>query len=117
MLECRRPHAGPGLCVLKNASYGTAECGLDGDERILLFTDGLIEAGDPDGEIFGEKRLLQAVEKHAALDVAELVEAVCAEAAEFSQGAPFEDDLCVVAVDVMHRPAAVESEDLAVALS
>lgn len=116
LLECRRPHAGPGLCVINNAIYGTAERELDDDDRILLFTDGLIEAGDPDGEIFGEKRLQQAVEKHAALDVADLVEAVCAEAAAFSQGAPFENDVCVVASDVMRRPAPAETPDLAAAL-
>lgn len=114
LLECRRPHAGPGLCVLNNASYGTAECALDGDERILLFTDGLIEAADPDGEIFGEMRLKDCVAKHAALDVAALVEAVCAEAAAFSHGAPFEDDVCVVALDVTRRQAPVEPPDPAV---
>lgn len=117
LLECRRPHAGPGLCVLKTATYGTAECELDGDDRILLFTDGLIEAADPGGEIFGERRLQDAVAKHAALDVAALVEALCAEAAAFSQGAPFEDDVCVVALDVTRRPAPVKSEHLAMAIS
>ncbi len=104
-LECSRPLAGPGLCVFKDAVYGTAEADLTGDDTILLFTDGLTEASDPEGELFGDERLQETVRKHADLEVTALVEEVFAEAERFLQGGEFEDDVCIVALNVVRVDA------------
>jgi phosphoserine phosphatase RsbU/P len=107
-LECRRPVAGPGLCVFKEAVYGTAEAELGGDDTILLFTDGLIEASDPEGELFGTERLEECVGKCAALGAPALVDAVFGAAVEFLAGGGFDDDVCLVALDVVQRKSAVD---------
>lgn len=43
--------------LLPTASYTSASCTLQPGERILLATDGLVEAEDSAGEAFGEERL------------------------------------------------------------
>lgn len=99
VLECRKPFAGPGLCVFEGARYGTAEAALDEDDVVLMFTDGLIEASVEGGEPFGVEGVSESLLKHAGLGLNGLVEGVVRDAAEFVQGTPFEDDLCVVGVN------------------
>jgi serine phosphatase RsbU (regulator of sigma subunit) len=45
--------------LLEGASYASARCTLQPGERILLATDGLVEAEDSAGEAFGEEKLSQ----------------------------------------------------------
>jgi len=68
---------------------------------------GLTEAGDPDGELYGTERLQEAMRQHAALDMTALVEAVLGDARQFAQGSPFEDDVCLAALNVVLRGAPV----------
>jgi sigma-B regulation protein RsbU (phosphoserine phosphatase) len=51
---------GPVLGVLSEAEYEQASIPLNAGDRIILFTDGLTEARNADGEEFGEERLLAA---------------------------------------------------------
>jgi phosphoserine phosphatase RsbU/P len=97
--------AGPGLCVFKDATYGTAEATLESDDVILLFTDGLIEASDAEGELFGTERLEDALRRHADRDIVSIVEGILAEAEQFTGGQPFEDDVCVVGVNAVAHQA------------
>ena len=48
------------LGVLPNWSYKDSEMPLDAGDRLLLFTDGITEAANPQAEEFGEERLVQA---------------------------------------------------------
>lgn len=43
-----------------------AEHHLQPDDRLLLYTDGVVEARDADGKLFGVPRLLDLAERHAA---------------------------------------------------
>jgi len=95
-LVCERPLAGPGLCLVEDAKYGTAETPLDGDDAIVLFTDGVIEAGNPEGRMFGSDRLLGTVRHHAGLDIPDLVDAIFHEVEGFANSEPLEDDVCIV---------------------
>ncbi len=51
---------GPVLGVLADADYEQASIPLNAGDRIILFTDGLTEARNDEGEEFGEERLLAA---------------------------------------------------------
>ncbi len=101
IMECRRPFSGPGLCVFENARYGTAEMSLGDDDIILMFTDGLIEAAEGDGEPFGTEGLREGMLRHADAGVDELVGEIFAAAGQFVHGTPFEDDLCLVGVNFL----------------
>jgi serine phosphatase RsbU (regulator of sigma subunit) len=106
IMECRRPLSGPGLCVFESARYGTAELPLSDDDVILMFTDGLIEAAEGEGEPFGVEGLQQVMLRHADLGVDELVGEIFGAAGQFVHGTPFEDDLCLVGINFLTpRPA------------
>jgi hypothetical protein len=41
-------------------------CELEPDDAVLLYTDGVVEARTPDGELFGLERLADLLEREAA---------------------------------------------------
>jgi serine phosphatase RsbU (regulator of sigma subunit) len=65
-------------------------------DAVLLYTDGVTEARNGEGEEFGEDRLLEAARQHRELSVPELLAAVADEARRFS---PHEqsDDITLIA--------------------
>ena len=56
--------------LISGASYSSAEYTLKPGDRILLTTDGLVEAEDVSGEAFGESRLSEIAHRdlNAILD-------------------------------------------------
>jgi serine phosphatase RsbU (regulator of sigma subunit) len=69
--------------------------------RLLLYSDGLVEARDADETPFGHERLREALEEHRADDGPELVRALLAELDRHLAGQPLADDLTIVLVE--HR--------------
>ena len=87
---------GPALGVLPDAVYGQQGFSLGQDEMVVLFTDGVVEARDRKGEIFGFERLKQALARHANSGPASLVEGVIRAVDRFSLGPDGRDDLTMV---------------------
>lgn len=54
--------SGPPLCVLDEFSYVAEESALAPGDVVLLFTDGLTEARNSAGELYGAERLLAAMQ-------------------------------------------------------
>ena len=71
---------------------------VDGD-RLILFTDGVTEAPDAEGEEFGEQRLLEILQDSRALGAAQIQTSVLARVALFS-GDKFQDDATLVVLAV-----------------
>ncbi|MBP7148496.1 MAG: SpoIIE family protein phosphatase [Acidobacteria bacterium] len=63
---------------------------------LLLFSDGVSESMDADGELFGEQRLVETVVRHAGAPADELPELIMAEVAQFTGRAPQADDLTLI---------------------
>ena len=53
------------LGLMPGMSYEEKEIVLDAGQRVLFYTDGLVEAHDPKGEMFGFPRLRALVAEHA----------------------------------------------------
>lgn len=115
IMECRRPLSGPGLCVFESARYGTAEIPLTDDDVIPMFTDGLIEAAEPDSEPFGVEGLREVMQRHADRDVQDLVGEIHDTAEKFVHGALFEDDLCLVAINFLIPQVGANTQSLELA--
>ncbi|MCC7117011.1 MAG: GAF domain-containing protein [Anaerolineales bacterium] len=71
---------------------------LDVDDLLLLYTDGVTESFSPDGELFGEERLLAALQNQHAQTAEEVVGAVEACLNNFSDPLPPADDLTMLAL-------------------
>jgi chemotaxis family two-component system sensor kinase Cph1 len=82
---------GPALGMLPGAAYGTAELRLRGDDRLVLFSDGLVELRGPD---LGERlQQLLDVAVTAPRDADALLDALLERLAP-----PDADDVTVVAI-------------------
>src|SRR6516165_1419421 len=66
-------------------------------DAILLYTDGVTEALNGEGEEFGEKRLLEATRQHRRLPLPELLVAVADQARRFSPHEQTDDITLIVA--------------------
>jgi len=66
-------------------------------DAVLLYTDGVTEALNGEGEEFGEKRLLEATRQHRELSLPELLVAVADQARRFSLHEQTDDITLIVA--------------------
>jgi len=67
-------------------------------ERLLLYTDGIIDAANAAGEAFGMQRLTALLKEHAG-DHLEFLEAIHRRLREFGAGDPPDDDCTTIAID------------------
>lgn len=102
---------GRALGLFADAEYLTARARITPGDMIMLYTDGLFEVEDPDGELYTQEDLLDAVGKRRTLPTAQLFEQVLAEVHAFSRRPDFEDDVCVIGVEVAHRIGTMEGAD------
>lgn len=92
-----------GLAVLEGQQYHEGMLQLDAGDGLLLFTDGVTEANDAQGALYGDLRLLQAVQSFEARPdrrghARQLAEHVVAQVRQFEAGAAQADDITVVAL-------------------
>ena len=63
-----------------------------------MYTDGVTEAFDPQGQMFGEQRLELMLERMRALAIADIPDRVIFEVNDFESGGPQTDDItCLTA--------------------
>jgi serine phosphatase RsbU (regulator of sigma subunit) len=92
--------AGPALGLVDGVTYRSFECQLDAGDSLLLFTDGLFEISGPGDEQFGMQRLTDILASQLALPTENLLQEVISQARRFSPANEFDDDLCVVGIDL-----------------
>jgi sigma-B regulation protein RsbU (phosphoserine phosphatase) len=86
------------LGLLEHVDYQETSVTLEKSDLLALFSDGIIEANDPQNEEFGARRLEQVLRKHAHKPVTEIVKAIFTEVSNFEQGRPRRDDQTLVLV-------------------
>jgi len=99
-LHCPRGCMGPGLGLFDDARYGTVTCPVEAGDRLVLFTDGIFEVDSPAGEEFGQKGMLELVQRTKDTPGEKLGDAVLAKVRDFSGSHEFTDDVCLVCVEV-----------------
>jgi len=67
--------------------------------RFLVFSDGITEQFNPEGEMFGDDRLLQAFRRHVKRSLNEMVAGIVTELEDFRGPALVKDDQTLLAVD------------------
>lgn len=90
---------GPPLCVLDGFSYVAAEHRMSRQEILFVVSDGVTEAMNPEGDLYGAGRLRQAIGRARQTDTpATFVNAIRADVAQFVAGAEAADDLTLLAL-------------------
>ncbi len=101
---CLLEKGGMVLGVHELAQYEHDGFRLEDGDMILLYTDGVTEARNKAGEIFGEERLRKIVRRLSDYGAAQVVETLHLEVEEFSEAVPQFDDRTVMVIKV--RPEA-----------
>jgi serine phosphatase RsbU (regulator of sigma subunit) len=99
-LRCLPGTQGPALGVFPDARYGTSFGRLATNDCLFLFTDGLYEVFDTSATEFGRDRLAEAIQRRRQSPLAELVDEVFGEVLNYSASHQFEDDVCLVGLEV-----------------
>ncbi len=108
-LAAVRKEKGPGLGLIAKAEYPAGEVPLSEITRILLFTDGILEAENEEGEPFLEKRLMEAAAACRGETLEEMLDIVLTRVLQYSDGHHFDDDVCLLGMEVVPAPAGVGS--------
>jgi serine phosphatase RsbU (regulator of sigma subunit) len=77
---------------------------LEPGEVLLLVTDGVVEARDPAGELFGGERTLDVVRANREKSAQEIVQTLYREVRRFSQDRPQQDDISALVIKVGPEP-------------
>ena len=87
-----------------NEAYATGEARIEDGDRLVLYTDGVIEVADGSGEFFGDDGLKAFVARHEALSAEAFADALLAHLRKRKsgrrEGRGFEDDVTLAVIDV-----------------
>ncbi len=87
---------------LFEAVYAAVAVDLEPGDRVVLYTDAIIESQSPSGELFGEERFLELLQAGPELPASEFADLVLARLAAWSgREEGFKDDLTLIVVDVL----------------
>jgi serine phosphatase RsbU (regulator of sigma subunit) len=89
---------GPLLGVFDEVELVDATTYFSPGDLLVVYTDGATEARNPDGELFGERRLKELVRSHGHSSAQDLLETLMSSVAAFGAEAPQSDDITVVVV-------------------
>jgi sigma-B regulation protein RsbU (phosphoserine phosphatase) len=95
---------GPPLAVSAVGVFRTARRSLAAGDRLILFSDGLPEATNRNGDFFGDERFERAIRECAEATAQDMVRGVISRVTEFESGAQRYDD--IACVSLLYRGAA-----------
>lgn len=91
---------GPPFGIMENIKYPLKKIKLSPGDKILLFTDGISEAHNQDGEMFKVERLKQTLLDNINLQSSELISKINEELFKFTKTTKFEDDISMLLIDI-----------------
>jgi sigma-B regulation protein RsbU (phosphoserine phosphatase) len=93
------PDPEPAAGLVENFAYTSSTTSFDPGDCLLLYTDGLFEASNADGLMFGEARLRESVGRDFSSSGGEMIDRLIAEIRAFTGRNEFDDDICAIAVE------------------
>jgi sigma-B regulation protein RsbU (phosphoserine phosphatase) len=87
------------LGLFCSEEFSVEKIQLNKGDRLLIFTDGLSEAENPQGVELGVQQIAELLQKHHSLSAQDLVRACVSKTAEFRSGMPSKDDLTLMVIE------------------
>ena len=85
------------LAATESAAYTEKSMTLEPGDRLLLYTDGLVEAKDAQGKLFGDEALREALARTVTMSPADAAKRILAEVQQWAKAQ--DDDLTVLVCD------------------
>jgi sigma-B regulation protein RsbU (phosphoserine phosphatase) len=89
----------PATGLIEGFAYSHRECEFRPGDMLLAYTDGVVEAVNSEGKMFGEDRLRALVGRRTGSPCADSVDQIVDEVGAFTGKGEFDDDICIVAVE------------------
>jgi len=93
------PDPEPAAGLIDGFTYSHRECEFLPGDKLVAYTDGVVEAVNSEGRMFGDERLRALVEQHPGGSCAECVDRIVRQVSEFTGRNDFDDDICIVAAE------------------
>jgi hypothetical protein len=97
--------------LIPKASYQEERINLEGDEILIAYSDGLLEATDRAGEEFGESRVVPILRTSIGQSARDVLGRVMEDANRFIEGGEFHDDLTVLVAKLVGESTKLEREE------
>ncbi len=92
---------GPPLGFVESADYQHSQAHLNPGDVMVLYTDGIVEATDQSGEMFGEERLKSCIARTARSSAKDILEELFSELIQFTGQDAHEDDVSVSVLKIL----------------
>lgn len=89
----------PAAGLIHDFQYSRQETAFDPGDSFLAYTDGILEAANPAGEIFGEERLIAQLVGARDLPGSLVCDRLVRATEAYSARLDFEDDVCIVTIE------------------
>ena len=88
------------LAIDLDTIYGQLTIPMATGDRLFVYTDGIIDAPNSEGESFGLARLKDALDANTGAPLSELKSGVLKILHEFTEKEPIHDDMTMVAMEI-----------------
>lgn len=102
-LATEKDQRGPALGLITHSIYFNQIQSLADIHRILLFTDGVLEAENKTGEQFLDKRLLNVCGDNPSANMSEWLDGIIRAVLDFSGHNHFDDDVCLLGIEISNE--------------
>jgi phosphoserine phosphatase RsbU/P len=85
--------------MVEAAEYVVQSAKIDPGDKIVVYSDGLTDAQNLDGQFFGSRRVRHLVQQNALLDCQQLHDAIIRAARDHTEGTFASDDITVLVVE------------------
>ena len=102
------PKSGLMLGAMTETVFVTERLTLEQEGTLFLYTDGVTEAKNPEGALYGEARLLKALQTAQQADLTNLIHYISSEVAHHASGAPQSDDITMLAIKMTRNNVSIE---------
>ena len=92
------PRTGLPIGLLSESTYESRQAMLGPGDLLVLYTDGITEANDPEGAEYGLKQFQKICRENRTIDVVDLGHLIDESLEEFAKGVPFPDDRSLILI-------------------
>ncbi len=89
------------LGLFPGVQFTTMRTTLAKGDLIMLYTDGLFEVENTQGDFYSQEDLLESVSRHSQLPTTRMFDQVLEDIHAFTNRRDFDDDVCVVGIEVV----------------
>lgn len=99
-VDCLKKVDGTMLGIMKGLPYKHNTLNVKSGDRILLYTDGVIEAHNPENKLYGEDRLIELFKNCSNLSEEETIDAIYKDIDLFADGTAQFDDITMMVLTI-----------------